>query len=300
MYTALYLYVFPFRVVFVICFILKLKLKHFPAFESSPSSLQSIPDRTDQQGGWCASGGGRRSCSAPSGGSRSCSVPSGCRRSCNTPWDSWAGTQAGGSTHEVGTGSWHSKTGSSQGGGARSRARSFREPTESASEPAPFREPTESAPEPAPFRESMHSTPEPAPSCEPTQSTPVLEPTEPAQWPPALASCPAGPVLTSCSACPALTPLSAYSSMPSSTPQAWPTVPTPDPPPAHPPPRHFSVFSVCGASGIHSLKGGLCHGPAGVPGLATRCLCVLSTWLVVCCWCHVLSCRISAPSRLVN
>ncbi len=25
-----------------------------------------------------------------------------------------------------------------------------------------------------------------------------------------------------------------------------------------------------------------CHGPAGVPWLATRCLCVLSTWLVVC------------------
>ncbi len=39
---------------------------------------------------------------------------------------------------------------------------------------------------------------------------------------------------------------------------------------------------MCGASGIHSLKGGLCHGPAGVPRLATRCLCVLSTWLVVC------------------
>ncbi len=26
----------------------------------------------------------------------------------------------------------------------------------------------------------------------------------------------------------------------------------------------------------------ICHGPAGVPRLATRCLCVLSTWLVVC------------------
>ncbi len=26
----------------------------------------------------------------------------------------------------------------------------------------------------------------------------------------------------------------------------------------------------------------VCHGPAGVPRLATRCLCVLSTWLVVC------------------
>ncbi len=39
---------------------------------------------------------------------------------------------------------------------------------------------------------------------------------------------------------------------------------------------------MCGASGIRSLKGGLCHGPAGVPRLATRCLCLLSTWLVVC------------------
>ncbi len=29
----------------------------------------------------------------------------------------------------------------------------------------------------------------------------------------------------------------------------------------------------------------ICHGPAGVPWPATRCLCVLSTWLVVCCWC---------------
>ncbi len=26
----------------------------------------------------------------------------------------------------------------------------------------------------------------------------------------------------------------------------------------------------------------ICHGPAGVPRLATRCLCLLSTWLVVC------------------
>ncbi len=43
----------------------------------------------------------------------------------------------------------------------------------------------------------------------------------------------------------------------------------------------------------------MCHGPAGVPGLATRCLCVLSTWLVVCCWCHVLPCLLP-PSHLVN
>ncbi len=30
------------------------------------------------------------------------------------------------------------------------------------------------------------------------------------------------------------------------------------------------------------VNGHTCHGPAGVPRLATRCLCVLSTWLVVC------------------
>ncbi len=47
---------------------------------------------------------------------------------------------------------------------------------------------------------------------------------------------------------------------------------------------HFSVL-VCGASGIRSLKGELCHCPAGVPWPASRCLCMLSTWLVVCCCC---------------
>ncbi len=31
-----------------------------------------------------------------------------------------------------------------------------------------------------------------------------------------------------------------------------------------------------------------------MPRLATRCLCVLSTWFVVC-WCHVLPCRLSVP-----
>ncbi len=30
------------------------------------------------------------------------------------------------------------------------------------------------------------------------------------------------------------------------------------------------------------VQGSPCHGPAGVPRLATRCLCLLSTWLVVC------------------
>ncbi len=42
----------------------------------------------------------------------------------------------------------------------------------------------------------------------------------------------------------------------------------------------------------------MCHGPAGVPGLVTRCLCVLSTWLVFCCWCHVLPCLLSAPAAI--
>ncbi len=72
-------------------------------------------------------------------------------------------------------------------------------------------------------------------------------------------------------ASPTLAPLCAHCSRPSSTPRDWPTSLL-----------DIFLFSVCGASGIRSLKGGLCHGPAGVPRLATRCLCVLSTWLVVC------------------
>ncbi len=72
-------------------------------------------------------------------------------------------------------------------------------------------------------------------------------------------------------ASPTLEPLCAHCSRPSSTPRAWPTSLL-----------DIFLFSVCGASGIRSLKGGLCHGPAGVPRLATRCLCLLSTWLVVC------------------
>ncbi len=72
-------------------------------------------------------------------------------------------------------------------------------------------------------------------------------------------------------ASPTLAPLCAHCSRPSSTPRAWPTSLL-----------DIFLFSLCGASGIPSLKGGLCHGPAGVPRLAIRCLCVLSTWLVVC------------------
>ncbi len=64
-------------------------------------------------------------------------------------------------------------------------------------------------------------------------------------------------------ASPTLAPLCAHCSRPSSTPRAWPTSLL-----------DIFLFSVCGASGIRSLKGGLCHSPAGVPRLATRCLCV--------------------------
>ncbi len=166
----------------------------------------------------------------------------------------------------------------------------FWEPTQSTPEPAPVREPTESASEPAPFREPT----EPAP--EPTQWPPALPALPFCSACPTLASCPVGPVLASCSACPALAPLSAYSSRPSSTPRAWPTVPTPDPPPAHPPPIIFFVFSVCGASGIRSLKEG------GGGGGRVTVLLVCPGWPpdVFCCWCHVLSCLLSAPPNLLT
>ncbi len=60
------------------------------------------------------------------------------------------------------------------------------------------------------------------------------------------------------------------------TPRAWPTVPTSDPPTAHPPPRHFSVFSVCGASGIRSLKG----------GGSWYCWCARAAHQMSLCWAH--------------
>ncbi len=69
----------------------------------------------------------------------------------------------------------------------------------------------------------------------------------------------------------ALAPLSTSVSRPCASTWAWPTILPPDLPPTHPLPRHFLVL-VCGASGICSLKVGLCHGPAGVPWPATRCL----------------------------
>ncbi len=83
----------------------------------------------------------------------------------------------------------------------------------------------ESVPEPAPFHEPTESALEPAPQVVVICSTVV-------------ASCSACPTLDSCSAFPALAPLSAYSSGPSSTPWAWPTVLTPDP---HPP-YNFLLF----------------------------------------------------------
>ncbi len=147
----------------------------------------------------------------------------------------------------------------------------FREPTQSAPEPAPFREPTQSAPEPAPFREPTQSAPEPALVREHTDSAPEPAPVwEPMQSTPVLDSG-LGTHRARSRASPTLAPLCAHCSRPSSTPRAWPTSLL-----------DIFLFSVCGASGIRSLKGGLCHGPAGVPRLATRCLCVLSTWLVVC------------------
>ncbi len=52
---------------------------------------------------------------------------------------------------------------------------------------------------------------------------------------------------------------------------------------------------------IHQLVTGdpLCHGPVGVPRLATRCLCVLSTWLVVGAMCSHVDC-LSPPILLLN
>ncbi len=134
----------------------------------------------------------------------------------------------------------------------------FREPTQSAPEPAPFREATQSAPEPAPVREPTQSAPEPAPVREPTQSAPepapVREHTDSAPEPaPGAHAVHSGPGPRSslgthraCSrASPTLAPLCAHCSRPSSTPRAWPTSLL-----------DIFLFSVCGASGIHSLKGG--------------------------------------------
>ncbi len=147
----------------------------------------------------------------------------------------------------------------------------FREPSESAPEPAPFREPTESAPEttqsapePTPVREHTDSAPESAPVREPTESAPGSAPfREPMQSAPFREPAPVWEPSACSRASPTLAPLCAHCSRPSSAPRAWPTSLL-----------DIFLFSVCGASGIRSLKGGLCHGPAGVPRLATRCFCV--------------------------
>ncbi len=128
----------------------------------------------------------------------------------------------------------------------RCRAAPFREPTESAPEPPPFREPTESAPSPVPWAHRAWSIPWAHRVSSRARSIPgahrdrsVLGYHRVHSVPGAhratlVASYSAGPALASCSVCPALAPLSAYSSRPSSTPWAWPTVPTPDQPTAHP------------------------------------------------------------------
>ncbi len=205
---------------------------------------------------------------------------------------------------------------------------------ESAPEPAPVREPTESAPEsipePAPVREPTDS----APVREPTESAPVrthkvrsgssqspLRSGSP-QSPPQSGSSQsplhsllrsrspqnplknpllssggcllhaAGPTLASCS----------HPCLP--IPPGPLPIHRPGPPSLHqirlqPTPLLFSIL-VCGASGIRSLKGGwVCVTVLPMCPGATRCLCMLSTWLVVCCWCHVLSCLLSVPSHFV-
>ncbi len=89
-------------------------------------------------------------------------------------------------------------------------------------------------------------------------------------------------------ASPTLAPLCAHCSRPSSTPRAWPTSLL-----------DIFLFSVCGASGIRSLKGGLCHGPAGVPRLATRCLCVEHMTCLFGAMCSHVDC-LSPPILLLN
>ncbi len=167
-----------------------------------------------------------------------------------------------------------------------------REPTESAPEPAPPREPTQSAPGPAPFREPTHSAPfrEPthsAPVWKPTRSAPVREPTysapEPAPFREPTESAPEpAPFLEPMESAPEPAPFREPTESASGpAPFREPTESAPGPAPFREPTQSapgglldIFLFSVCGASGIRSLKGGLCHGPAGVPRLATRCLCV--------------------------
>ncbi len=166
----------------------------------------------------------------------------------------------------------------------RSRARSSpgatQTPLQSGSRRSPLRSGSPRSPLQSPLRSGSTQIPLLSPlqsgsPFSPLQSwtpAPVWEPTEPAPGP-----------------APPWHPWCAHCSRPSSTPRAWPTSLL-----------DIFLFSVCGASGIRSLKGGLCHGPAGVPRLATRCLCVLSTWLVVVgAMCSHVDC-LSPPILLLN
>ncbi len=79
--------------------------------------------------------------------------------------------------------------------------------------------------------------------------SPLREPTESAPQVVVLSST----LVASCSAGTTVAPLSTSVARPSASTQAWPTIPLSDPPPTHPPPRHYLVL-VCGASRIRSLK----------------------------------------------
>ncbi len=171
----------------------------------------------------------------------------------------------------------------------------FREPTESAPEPAPFREPTESTPEPVPgahsvpgahavrsvpgahaVRSRAHSVPgahavrsraHSVPGAHAVRSVPgahtvcsrarsgqgahrLRSRARSSPGAHAVHSSPGprsglGTHRARSRASPTLAPLCAHCSRPSSTPRAWPTSLL-----------DIFLFSVCGASGIRSLKGG--------------------------------------------
>ncbi len=189
-------------------------------------------------GGWCASGGGRRSCRAPSGGWRSHSViipvadkaaahpgiPGLVRKQEDPPMRSvraagiprLASPKAAVPAPEPapfpGAHRARSIPGSPQ---SPLRSVSPRSPLQS-----PFREPTEFTPEPAPFPGAHRARSVPGAhrvrSWNRSSQVVVVCST-------LVASYSAGPTLVSCFACPALAPLSAYSSGTSSTPRVWPT-----------------------------------------------------------------------------
>ncbi len=103
------------------------------------------------------------------------------------------------------------------------------------------------------FVEFLEAVPEPAPYREPTESTSFQEPMQSALFREPTESAPA----------------------------REPPESAPEPAPVPEPTEPASVWEPTERGG--GGGGYLIHGPAGVPGLATKCLCVLSTWLVVCC-----------------